>query len=156
MDPLAAIERVIEYVTRDRLYLRTFEAEVLRQADDGTLDLMPDDERVRGTGLQGVPIYHGLPGVTVRVVAGARVLLQFVSGDPSKPFASLWRSGDIEELSFNGGSAPIARQGDPVAVYWPASVPFTGTLAGQPFVGTLTITTPGPGIIQEGADRVRA
>ena len=156
MDALDALERIITSFFPELLYLRSYECEVLRQADDFTLDLMPDDERMRGNGLQGVPIYHGLPGVTVRVVPGARVLLQFVGGDPSKPFASLWRSGDIEEISFNGGSAPIARQGDPVAVYWPAAVPFTGTLAGQPFVGTMTITTPGPGIIQEGAEGVRA
>lgn len=156
MDAIAALERLVLSFFPERLYLRSWECEVARQAADGTLDLVPDDERIRGAGLQGVPIFHGLPGVTVTVVPGARVLLQFVGGDPSKPFASLWRSGDIEEISFNGGTAPIARQGDPVAVYWPASVPVTGTLGGQPFTGTMTIASQGAGIIQSGAQRAKA
>jgi hypothetical protein len=156
MDFREAVERVIEYVVRDRLYLRAYECTVERQAADGSLDLLPDDERIRGTGLSGVPIYHGLPGVTVTVTPGARVLLQFVSGDPQRPFASLWRSGDIEEISFNGGTAPVARQGDPVACYWPASVAFTGLLNGVSFSGTMTIATPGAGLIESGAARVKA
>jgi hypothetical protein len=155
VDARAAIERILEYVTRDRLYLRTFEATVERQASDGTLDLLPDDERIRGTGLQGVPIYHGLPGVTVTVVPGARVLLQFVAGDPTRPFASLWRSGDIEEISFNGGQAPVARQGDPVAVYWPV-VSVSGTAGGVQVAGVLAIGNQSAGIIQSGAARVKA
>lgn len=156
MDARAALERIIDFVARDRLYLRTFECTVERQADDGTLDLVPDDERIRGTGgLQGVPIYHGLPGVTVTVVQGARVLLQFVGGDPSKPFASLWRSGDIEQISFNGGQSPVARKGDPVAVYWPA-ISVTGTVSGGSVSGVVVLGTQSPGIIQEGAARVTA
>lgn len=156
MDPRAALERIIEAIVGDRTYLRSYECTVERQADDGSLDLLPDDARIRGTGLSGVPIYHGLPGVTVRVRQGARVLLQFVGGDPTKPYASLWRSGDIEEISFNGGQAPIARQGDPVAVYWPASVTVAGTVDGNAFTGTLTIATQGAGVIQSGASRTKA
>lgn len=156
MDFRAALERLISYVVRDTTFLRSYECTVERQAADGTLDLMPDNPAIAGTGLQGVPIYHGLPGVTVTVTPGARVLLQFVNGDPTKPYASLWRSGDIEEIRFNGGTAPIARQGDAVACYWPASVTFAGLLAGQAFTGTMTIATPGAGLIQSGAARARA
>lgn len=155
----AALERIIESIFPERIYLRSYECSVERQADDGSLDLLPDDAVIRGLGLQGVPIYHGLPGVTVRVVPGARVLLQFVAGDPAKPYASLWRSGDIVDISFNGGTAPVARQGDAVAVYWPASVPVTGAVTGAvagTFAGTLTIATQGAGIIQSGAERVKA
>lgn len=158
MDFEAAIRRIIAALTADRTYLRTYEAVVERQAADGSLDLMPDDDAVRGNGLQGVPIYHGLPGVTVRVKQGARVTLQFVGGDPSKPFASLWRSGDIEEISFDGGAAPVARQGDMVEVSWPANVPLVGSISGAGALSGafLTITTKGIGIIQSGAPRVKA
>lgn len=159
MDLRETIERIVAAMLPERLYLRSYECTVEAQDDEGKLDLLPDDERIRGTGLQGVPLYHGLPGVTVRVVPGARVLLQFVGGDPTKPYASLWRSGDIEEISFDGGSAPVARQGDAVAVYWPASVEFTGAIVGTPsgsISGTMTIATPGSGLITSGATRVKA
>ena len=158
MDPRDAIKRIIDYVVRERIYLRSYECTVEAQNDDGTVDLLPDDAAVRGTGLQSVPIYHGLPAVTVRVVPGARVLLQFVRGDPSKPYASLWRSGDIEEISFNGGQAPVARQGDPVAVYWPATATIVGTIVAPSgaFTGTLTLGTQSAGVIQSGAARVKA
>lgn len=159
MDPVAALKRLVEHFTRERPYLRSYECTVERQNADKTLDLLPDDESIRGTGLQSVPIYHGLPGVTVTVTAGARVLLHFVNGDPTKPYASLWRTGDIEEISFNGGTAPVARQGDPVAVYWPATLAFTGAIVGTPsgtITGTMTIGTQGAGIIQSGAAKVKA
>jgi hypothetical protein len=159
MDPRSAIERFIAYVVRDRVYLRSYECTVEAQNADGSVDLLPDNEEIRGTGLQAVPVYHGLPGVTVRVTPGARVLLQFVNGDPSRPYASLWRSGDIEEISFNGGQAPVARQGDPVAVYWPATLSFTGAIVGTPsgtITGVMTVGTQSAGIIQSGAAKVKA
>lgn len=158
MDPREAIRRIIDYVVRERVYLRSYECTVEAQNDDGTVDLLPDDDAIRGTGLQSVTIYHGLPGVTVRVVPGARVLLQFTNANPSKPYASLWRSGDIEEISFNGGQAPVARQGDPVAVYWPATAAIVGTISAPAgaFVGTLTLGTQSAGIIQSGASKVKA
>lgn len=159
MDPVASIRRLIQAVTRETLYLRDYECTVERDHGDGTLDLLPDDEKVRGTGLSRVPIRHGLPGVTVRVVTGSRVLLGFVEGDPRKPYASLWQPGSIEEISFDGGTASVARVGDIVVCSWPASVPFTGTLTGAvsgSIAGTMTITTQASGTIQSGAPRVLA
>lgn len=158
MEPRAALQRIIDALTRDRIYLRTYEATVERQHDDDSLDLLPDDPAVRGRGLQHVPIRHGLPGVRVRVALGSRVLLGFVQADPSRPYASLWQAGSIEEIMFDGGTAPVARQGDAVAVYWPTPIPITGTVSGVgALVGaTLTITTPSAGVIQVGASRVKA
>lgn len=157
MDPRTRLSRFIRWVMRDTLYHGTYECTVERQHDDDTLDLLPDDERLRGTGLSRVEIWHGLPGVRVRVRIGARVLLAFRDGDPSKPYASLWQRGSIEEISFDGGQSPIARQGDAVAVYWPPSLTITGAIipAGE-LTGTVTIATQSAGIIQSGAQRVRA
>lgn len=159
MDMRAAFERIVAGLTQDRIYLRSYECTVERQHGDGSVDLLADDESIRGTGLSNVPVYHALPGVTVRVVVGARVLLHFVNADPQKPYASLWRSGDIEEISFNGGQAPVARQGDAVAVYWPSTLRFTGAIVGAPsgsIDGTITISTQSAGIIQTGAAKVKA
>lgn len=159
MDPRAALERFVQWVTRDALYLRNFACTVERDHGDNHLDLLPDDERVRGTGLSRVPIRHGLPGVSVRVVTGSRVLLGFVAGDPGQPYASLWDPGSIEELAFDGGGASVARVGDIVVCSWPATLAVTGVVAAAPpgaFTGTLTIATQSSGTIQSGAARVKA
>lgn len=102
-----SLERLIRWVMRDTTYFTLYTAQVIRQAADGTLDLLPDDLRLQSSGLQGVPIRHGLPGVTVKVPAGERVLLGFDSGDPTKPYAALWHEGQVTTVSV-GGSEPVA------------------------------------------------
>lgn len=155
-DPRGAIEAFIRWVMRDVVFLGTYEATVERQHADGSLDLLPDDARVRGTGTSNVPLRHGLPGVDVRVVVGSRVLLGFVGGDRRRPYAALWAPGSIESISFDGGEASVARAGDSVTVFWPPSCPVVGTIGGLPFTGTMTITSPSVGLIDAGAQRVRA
>lgn len=110
-----ALEKMIRWVTRDALYLGTYSAEVVRQAADGTLDLMPHDSRIRSNGFQSVPIRHGLPGVSeVQVVPGETVLLGFDNGAPDKPYAALFYSGNALKLAFQvlsfevGGALPVA------------------------------------------------
>jgi hypothetical protein len=110
---------------------------------------------MRGDGLAKVPIRHGLPGVTVKVKQGARLLLGFEAGDPRRPYASLWEPGAIEEISIDGGDQPIARAGDPVTVFWPPSVPVVLTSPTGVFTGTMTITTAASGLIDDGAQRFK-
>lgn len=74
-------------------YSRLYAAKVLSQSADGTLELLPDAEKLRGTGLTRVPIRHGIPGVRVKVAAGNKVLLFFESADPKLPAAALWPDG---------------------------------------------------------------
>lgn len=102
-----SLERLIRWVMRDVLYLGLYTAAVVRQAADGTLDLLPDDDRLRSQGLQAVPIRHGLPGVTVEVPAGERVLLGFDSGDPAQPYAALWHEGQVTRVNI-GGTVAVA------------------------------------------------
>lgn len=155
-----SLERFIRWVMRDTLYLGKYGSTVQRQHEDDSLDLLPDDDRVRGTGLSRVPIRHGLPGVRVRVTPGARVLLGFEAGDPRRPFVADWGPSSIEAILFDDGNAPIARVGDAVQCFWPPAVSVTGSVVigviPCAFTGTLTITSPGTGIIQSGAPRVRA
>jgi hypothetical protein len=99
------LERLVRWITRNTIYHTTYSAEVIRQAADGTLDLMPDDVRLQSAGLQGVPIRHGLPGVTVEVPAGERVLLAFDGGDPAKPHAMLWHEGQVTKVRIGGTEA---------------------------------------------------
>ena len=101
------LEKLIRWVTRDTIYLGMYTCEVVSQSSDGSLDLLPDDDRLRAEGLQAVPIRHGLPGVTVVVPAGERVLLGFDNGDPNRPYAALWHEGQVTSVNI-GGSVAVA------------------------------------------------
>jgi hypothetical protein len=107
-----AIKRLIRSLTGHYAYLGLFPCSVQAQAADGTLDLLPDDLSIRGPGgLQGVKIRHGLPGFTVEVATGSRVMLGFDQGDRTKPYATLWDAGSVKRVVFNGGELPIATLG---------------------------------------------
>lgn len=97
-------------------YYALYPAKVIAQNGDGTLELQTDDQRFAG--MSGVPIRYGVPGITVTVSPGARVLLGFAGGDPSKPIAELWESASVTELDItatliklNGGAIPVAKEG---------------------------------------------
>jgi hypothetical protein len=101
-------ENLVRRITRDTLYLGTYTAEVVSQAADGTLDLMPFDQRLRSTGLQSVPIRNGLPGVSeVTVPPGELVLLGFDGGSPAQPYASVFHKGKATKLVLDIGSVEI-------------------------------------------------
>jgi hypothetical protein len=133
--------RLVRWVMRDVRYHKLYPCVVQRQDAGGALDLYPDDEEIRGSGTSGVPIKHGLPGCTVRVKVGARVLMGFENGDPNRPYASLWEHDGLESISFDDGTQPLARLGDLVA-------------SGGPMTGcTITTTVPvpaPPGVIAPG------
>lgn len=152
----SALARFIRWVMRDTRYHALYPCTVEAQAADGSLDLTPDDESIRGTGLGAVQIRHGLPGVRVKVKQGARLLVGFEAGDPNRPFASLWEPGAIEEISVDGGTQPVTRQGDSVTVFWPPSVAVVGTTPAGPFTGTMTITSAASGIVDTGAENFKA
>lgn len=142
---------------RDVTFHKQYACVVQRQDSNGLLDLLPDDKTIRGTGLSSIPIRHGLPGFTVQVQPGSRVLLAFENGDPEKPFASLWAEATVLAVSFGSGTRPIARVGDEVQVFFPTEpMPITGTVSGNPFVGTILITTPGSGMIISGRAEFQA
>ena len=112
--PLEALRRIVEGFVGPRLdHLALYPCTVVAQRADGTLDLQPDAARVPACA--GVPIRHGLPGVTVTVPAGGRVLLGYAGGNPTLPYACLWESGTVTAISINGGSTRVARVGDTVA-----------------------------------------
>lgn len=86
-------------------YSRLYPCKVMAQAGDGSLELLPDAEKLRGNGLTRVPIRHGLPGIRVTVPAGGKVLLFFEAGDPKLPAASLWPDGSsVSEISLTTGT----------------------------------------------------
>jgi hypothetical protein len=74
-------------------YSQWYRAKIVSQAADGTVDLLPDDPRVRGAGISRVPILHGIPGLTVKVVPGTYVELFYQNGDPGSPACALAPDG---------------------------------------------------------------
>jgi len=149
------LEAFILRVLNERPYLRLYPSTVQSQGADYSVDVLPDDETVRGLGLSSVRIKHGIPGVRVRVVKGARCLLGFEAADPSKPYVSLWDAGSVEAIEFNGSTRPVARVGDLVQVNWPV-LSAVGTLNGSPFAASLAVATTSTGTIQTGSDKVLA
>lgn len=92
------IDRILDTVRRETDYHKLWPARVVKQNTDKSLQLYPDDARLRGQGgLDKVPIRHGLPGVSVDVVTGARVRVGFEGGDPKRPYAALWDT-DLTKL----------------------------------------------------------
>ena len=96
---------IIENLVGRRIdYSRLYPASVVKQNADGTLQLLADSPKIRGTGHNNVRIRHGLPGVSVVVAQGARVRIGFENGSPSDPFASLWDT-DAAFVTINLGLA---------------------------------------------------
>lgn len=116
-----AVIRIVEARFGPRIdVLAAYPARVASQASDGTLDVVPDSPKVPP--LTGVPIRYGVPGVSAKVAAGARVMIEFAGGDPRQPMATIWESAAVTEITITatkvklGGDRPIARRGDPVTV----------------------------------------
>ncbi len=78
-------------------FLARYEGRVVKQSADGkTVDVQLDIDTGDGSGIPSpsvVELRHGIPGATVFVQAGARVLVGWVGGDQRQPFAELWRDG---------------------------------------------------------------
>lgn len=107
------LRAIVLQVVGPRLdYLALYPARVVSQAANGRLDLVPEDARLDPCA--GIPLRYGLPGVTATVPAGGRVLLGFEHGDPGRPYAALWESGEVTALSVAGGAARAAREGHAV------------------------------------------
>jgi hypothetical protein len=146
-------------------YHAAYPSRVVTQNADGTLELRPDTDRMPN--VPRVPIRTLAPGVTLRVAAGARCLLEFEEGDPRRPIATFWDGGGLTEIQL-GGTRPIARQADTVTVPIPvgtmltlqAVAPIAGTPAGipsgTPMVLTVVQALPLTGTIITGAGQAKA
>lgn len=113
MDPKSRLARFIRLVMRDVTYHRQYPATVMRQ-DGMTVDLLPDDEKIRGVGLTRVPLRIGVPGMTCTLADRARVLLSFDNGNPDQPAAALFDPGTVRQVVFDGGTQAVSRMGDVV------------------------------------------
>ena len=152
--PGGLLDRFLAGVRQSVTYSRTYPSTVVTQNGDGTLQLRPDSDDVRGAGLDRVPVRLGMPGFRARVQAGARVRLAFDDGDPSRPYAALWdeSSGNVTSVEFipDGVGSPLCRVGDQGQATLPMGLPVTGLVSGAPFTGVITISTPLTFVISSG------
>ncbi len=140
----AALGRVEKAIQFSRMY----RARVASQNADGTLQLVPDDEEMKGRGLDKVPIRNGLPGFVVKVLPGARVMFGFNGANPDDPYVAHFDedgSSNLTSIEYkkNGLSAPLARVGDAVAAYIPYTpVPVPGSPP-LPITAVIQVGNPG-------------
>jgi len=151
----AVLEAIVTRVLQRVDYLAMYPSTVILQNADGSLELKPDNPKLAG--MSKVPIRYGVPGVRAEVPAGARVAIEFEDGDPSKPIATVWDpDSGVTTLIFDDGTAPIARMGDIVNVFFPPTpIPVVGIVGVLAFVGTMTFPAPGIGIIGGGSPRCK-
>ena len=88
----------------------------------------------------------GLPGVAVRVSAGARLRVFFDGSDRARPRAALSEEDDstLVSISVAGGTANVARSGDETTTGW---YTFTSAAAGSP-VAILAVPAGTPNAVQ--------
>lgn len=109
-----AIERTIRRATSRLPFSAGSMYRVVAQRADGLLEVIPDDA---GAGLPNlvVPLMLSIPG-SVRVPQGARVLVEYADGNPSRPYASLFETTGVDEVKIGGGAKRIAREDDPIGL----------------------------------------
>lgn len=95
-------------------WLKWYEGVVVSQdATSGLLEVDCEDEEIGF--VTDVAIWHGLPGVEVKVEQGARVMVFFAEGRPDRARAALFETNaELVEIVFDGGSNEVARVGDRV------------------------------------------
>lgn len=143
MKRLDALAAFVRYVMRDTTYADTFAATV--EMDRGaTVDVLPDDARIRGTGLQFVP--KGDAGAETTVAPGSRCLIAFRDSDPSKPYVCAWEYEQRKAVvRLIDGNAKIARLGDPIRMLVSNPAVVSGTIGGSYVVpGTPPTVVPVP------------
>lgn len=141
------LSRFLEPILRRIDYSTSWLCEVKSQNSDGTLQVSPLDKRIQGKGLNKVPIRTGLPGFEVKVEKGAVVSIEFDNGDPSQPYAALWKHNESHvtavEFKPNGTGVAVCKVGDTVDIVFPMGLPITTALG----PGIVTFSTAAKGII---------
>jgi hypothetical protein len=125
-------EALVESCVGNRIdYSRMYAAKVV-SGGAGMVDILADDPSVRGNGITRVPIRHGVPGVTVTVPSGGRVMLFFEDGDPKKPAAALWPDGSsVTALKITAATVTIEGDLNVTGAITSASVAASGEVTAQ-------------------------
>jgi hypothetical protein len=139
------LERALGPVRREIDFSRAYLCKVTSQNADGTVALLPIDDRMKGRGLDKVRVRAGIPA-EVKVPVGARCILEFAGGKPDDPMVTGWETTDLTELRIGGGELSVGRQGDIVTVFLDyMALNQIATALTAPTVGAFTVAVaPGP------------
>lgn len=114
LDPLrAALDGIIRQSTKHFDFFAVRAGKAVAQNGDGTLEIKLDDDDMPG--MSKIPIAYGIPGVTAKVKAGARVHVEFVGGSPKNPRAIVVDSSGAIELKLDA-DVRVVGGGDFVAL----------------------------------------
>jgi hypothetical protein len=105
----SALKELITLFTAKVDYLALYPSEVFSQDSDGSLQVFPDNQSIAKQA--GVKLHSPFPHCKVTVTKGARVLLGFEEGDPSKPYClPSWSSpdGTLTLIDIGSGSQFVA------------------------------------------------
>jgi hypothetical protein len=85
-------------------YHPSYAATVVQQQGNGDLEVRIDDERFKregnGTGIAGVKVWPGVPGISYLLRRGTRVLVGFLDGRGEVPIVTGWRSEAPERVTL--------------------------------------------------------
>jgi hypothetical protein len=87
------MERFTRRTQKESEYAKRYRCRVTRQNANGTVDVLVDDERMKGRGIGSCRVRAGFPGATIKVPAGARCLVGWDDGEPTLPYVDGWESG---------------------------------------------------------------
>jgi hypothetical protein len=139
---LGPLESIIRSTMRETRFHRLCEAKVISQNADDSLNVMLDDESLPH--MTDVPFYKFAPGIKVRVSPGARCVVAFIGGNPSKPIVIGWESGATLEVPVADGGTltflPNVGTAAAVLQYFPPGTtapPETGTTKNFPLSGRI-------------------
>lgn len=98
----AALGAAVQDEARAMAYGFCYPCTVLKDWGDMTLDLQPDDSELLPA-LEKISLRLGLPGVRIKLKAGARVWLAFDNAEADKPLCYLFETGQIEKFEMTTG-----------------------------------------------------
>lgn len=144
----------LEPVRHQGEYAKRYRCKVVSQGSDGRVDVLVDDERMKGRGVAKCAVRAGLPGTEIKVPSGSRCLVGWDDADPALPYVSDWESSALmTSITIGRDARPVARIGDTVTCFLSPGTPIAGSISGNPLVGgLLTVLTPVIGIIDGGSN----
>ena len=84
-------------------YFGQYTCKVISQSSDYLkVDIQPQDNRVPG--INSVPIFIGVPGITAQIQPGAICILSFQGGNPSLPFVYGFSNEDVLSLTITAST----------------------------------------------------
>ena len=128
------LDQIIESRIPALAYLVPWECTIVNVHGSGpwTLDVVPTSASCPLPGMTTLGTELSMPGLQVKPAVDATCLVQFINGDPQRPYVSAFDSTQIDEMDLNGGSDVTIVNPLRHIVRWGDSVAGLGSLVPQP------------------------